>query len=220
MVGSPVKIRSVRKLVPSHAYSYEVVGADPAYHSPQLHAAELALVPENDEGGLHLRPLLHAEHHPTAAYPLQVATQTLHIHLPRLYLQRNQGNKPRPPSGFKGQLINMAALMSSHCLGSWRALGLGLRFVARPVTAGARLYTENAPSRGPKYTTELAEATMSLSATRPLPVYRVMDAAGGVLDPQQDPNVSGMLVATVAVLNGYGIALGVSPGNERGAIPI
>lgn len=53
-----------------------------------------------------------------------------------------------------------------------------------------RFYTENAPSRGLVYTTDLAEATVSLASKRPLPVYRVMNADGSVLDSQQDPNVS------------------------------
>ena len=62
-------------------------------------------------------------------------------------------------------------------------------FVARRVKSCSRLYSDGAPSRGPDYTTDLAEATVSLSSRRPLPVYRVMNAAGNVLVAQQDPNV-------------------------------
>ena len=60
----------------------------------------------------------------------------------------------------------------------------------RWVASVRKLYTENAPSRGPPYTTDLAEATASLSSSGPLPAYRVMDGNGAVLDPSQDPNVS------------------------------
>lgn len=71
-----------------------------------------------------------------------------------------------------------------------RRLGLGFTFLARRIVHYGRLYTENAPSRGLIYTTDLAEATVSLTSKRPLPVYRVMNAHGSVLDSQQDPNVS------------------------------
>lgn len=69
-------------------------------------------------------------------------------------------------------------------------LGLGFTFLARRIMNYGRFYTENAPSRGLIYTTDLAEATVSLASKRPLPVYRVMNADGSVLDSQQDPNVS------------------------------
>lgn len=62
--------------------------------------------------------------------------------------------------------------------------------VAKRVRSYGRLYTDDAPSRGLIYTTNIAEATASLTSSRPLPVYRVMNGAGDVLDREQDPNVS------------------------------
>ena len=65
----------------------------------------------------------------------------------------------------------------------WRPLVSRLRNYSK------RFYTEKAPSRGPVYTTDLAQATVSLTSARPLPVYRVMDASGNVLESQLDPDV-------------------------------
>lgn len=84
-----------------------------------------------------------------------------------------------PPLGLKVRKMAAAA----------QRLVFRSSFVARRITNYGRFYTENAPSRGLLYTTNLAEATVSLSSTRPLPVYRVMNSEGNVLDPQQDPNV-------------------------------
>lgn len=67
---------------------------------------------------------------------------------------------------------------------------VGFTFLARRIMNYGRFYTESAPSRGLIYTSHLAEATVSLASKRPLPVYRVMNADGSVLDSQQDPNVS------------------------------
>ena len=67
-----------------------------------------------------------------------------------------------------------------------RRLGL---LAARRARGYGRHYSDIAPSRGPIYTTNLAEATVSLTSRRPLPVYRVMNAAGQLLDPEQDPAV-------------------------------
>ena len=65
----------------------------------------------------------------------------------------------------------------------WRLLASRLRNYC------GRFYTEKAPSRGPVYTTDLIQATVSATSTFPLPVYRVLDASGNVLDSRQDPDV-------------------------------
>lgn len=66
---------------------------------------------------------------------------------------------------------------------------LGALVARQARSYGRRNYSDSAPSRGPDYTTNLTEATVSLTSKRPLPVYRVMSAAGQVLDPTQDPEV-------------------------------
>lgn len=64
-----------------------------------------------------------------------------------------------------------------------------LLVLSRGLGRCGRRYSDVAPSQGLSYTTDLAAATVSLSSARPLPAYRVMNAAGHVLDTQQDPNV-------------------------------
>ena len=65
----------------------------------------------------------------------------------------------------------------------WRLLASRLR------NYSGKFYTEKAPSRRPVYTTDLTQATVSATSARPLPVYRVLDKSGNVLDSQQDPDV-------------------------------
>ena len=77
--------------------------------------------------------------------------------------------------------LRRLATVASRRVGHWVA-------VRGPRSYGRR-YSDSSPSRGPAYTTELSEATISGSSVRPLPVYRVIDAAGSVLDSQQDPGV-------------------------------
>lgn len=85
-----------------------------------------------------------------------------------------------------------------------RSLGwLAVRQTCR--LCGALHSSNHAPSRGLVYTTDLAEATVSLTSSRPLPVYRVMGAGGEVLDQQQDPKVGVENIITIDVKPEYSL---------------
>ena len=60
---------------------------------------------------------------------------------------------------------------------------------ARGLSSSLKLYSDHAAGPGGPYTNDLAEATASLSSS-PLPVYRVMDNRGALLEHRQRPDVS------------------------------
>ena len=80
------------------------------------------------------------------------------------------------------QFIGQKMAVAAH-VRRWRLLANRLRNYC------GRLYSEKAASRGSVYTTDLAQATISLTSTRPLPAYHIMDNSGVLLDSQQDPDV-------------------------------
>ena len=122
-----------------------------------------------------------------------VAVETNHAHL------NVPGNLPRPLNGLYAGESSMAFLWLSHLLrpaqltGGARSLSGGLKL---QLTAGVRcfssslkLYSDHAAGPNAPYTTDLAEATASLSSSA-LPIYRVMDNRGAILEHRQRPDVS------------------------------